>query len=232
VYPSGKKAPAITKRMHPSRRGGHPYGLKDAAKWHEGCTHPAIADTHRASWPWASRHLDVPFGPEARGHAACWTPASRHTEVPFRELRTPPWPSWSRGNDEKDASLGGKACGHRAASTPASEGKAHRFADSREACALIDVPMSWRAPAIDEQGYDRAVRRDPRVRLHRRRSWTHLQSSNVRRRIFDVPAFASDCRKMIFVPSLLHWLSATTIPSVVSCWTFVASAFISVSSLE
>src|ERR1700722_10997136 len=102
-------APAITKRMHPSRRGGHPYGLKDAAKWHEGCTHPAIADTHRASWPWASRHLDVPFGQEACGHAACWTPASRHTEVPFRELRTPPWPSWSRGNDEQDGSLGGNA---------------------------------------------------------------------------------------------------------------------------
>src|SRR5580698_7897858 len=139
--------------MHPSRRGGHPYGLKDAAKWHEGCTHPAIADTHRASWPWASRHLDVPFGPEACGHAACWTPASRHTEVPFRQLRTPHGPSWSQGNDEKDASLGGKARGHRAASTPASEGNARRFADSREACALIDVPMSRRAPAIDEEGY-------------------------------------------------------------------------------
>src|SRR5580704_1420200 len=167
------KAPATTKRMHPSRRGGHPYGLKDAAKWHEGCTHPAIADTHRASWPWACRHEDVPFGPEACGHAACWTPASRHTAVPFRELRTPPWPSWSRGNDEKDASLGGKACGHRAASTPASEGKAHRFADSREACALIDVPMSRRAPAIDEEGRClRALRyryrRESRARSPRR----------------------------------------------------------------
>ena len=85
-----RSAPAIAKRMHPSRRGGHPYGLKDAAKWHEGCTHPAIADTHRASWPWASRHEDVPSGPEACGHAACWTSASSHTEVPFRELRTPP----------------------------------------------------------------------------------------------------------------------------------------------
>ena len=66
----------------------------------------------------------------------------------------------------------------------------------------------------------------------RRRSSTQWQSSNVRRRIFVVPAYGSVCRKMIFVPSLLHWLSATTIPSVVSCRTFVASAFISVSSLE
>ena len=36
---------AIIKRMHPSGRGGHPYGLKDTAKWHKGCSHPAIADT-------------------------------------------------------------------------------------------------------------------------------------------------------------------------------------------
>src|SRR5580698_10895274 len=40
-------------------------GLKDAAKWHEGCTRPAIADTHRASWLRASRHEDRPMGPEA-----------------------------------------------------------------------------------------------------------------------------------------------------------------------
>ena len=98
------------------------------------------------------QHEDVPFGPEVCGHAACWTPASRHTEVPFRELRTPPWASWSQGNDVKDVSLGGEGCGHRVASTLASEGKAHRSADSREGCALIDVPVSRRAPAIDEEG--------------------------------------------------------------------------------
>jgi hypothetical protein len=43
--------------------------------------------------------------------------------------------------------------GHRVASTAASEGKAHRFADRARPCALIDVRMSRRAPAIDEEGY-------------------------------------------------------------------------------
>src|SRR5580698_3934921 len=67
-------------------------GLKDAAKWHEGCTRPAIADTHRASWLRASRHEDRPMGLEACGHAAWWTPASRLKEPRLRESPTPMGP--------------------------------------------------------------------------------------------------------------------------------------------
>jgi hypothetical protein len=83
---------AIVKRMHPSGRGGHPYGLKDIAKWHEGCSHPAVADTHRASWLQASRHKDLPFDLEASSHAARWAQASGREEAPFRGLRTPMGP--------------------------------------------------------------------------------------------------------------------------------------------
>ena len=83
---------AITKRMHPSGRGGHPYGLKDAANTYEGCTHPAIAEAHQGSWLRASRREALPLGLEACGHAPRWTSSSRHEEAPFRESRTPMGP--------------------------------------------------------------------------------------------------------------------------------------------
>src|SRR3984957_11250073 len=128
---------------------------------------------------------------------------------------------------------------HPAVNVGADRGHGARFGAARDG---DQVGAEVCASAARRSETVRAAQRKPRFRAPLRRTplygyralaaWTQWQSSNVRRRIFDVPAFASLCRKMIFVPSLLHWLSATTIPSVVSCWTFVASAFISVSSLE
>jgi hypothetical protein len=70
LYPSGMIDVRDHQRMHPSGRRGHPYGLKDTAKWHEGCPHPAIADTHQGSWPQPSRPRDRSLGLEACGHVA------------------------------------------------------------------------------------------------------------------------------------------------------------------
>jgi hypothetical protein len=45
---------ALTRRIHPSGRGGHRYSVKDAAKCHEGCTRPAMR---------------TPIGPHGYGQA-------------------------------------------------------------------------------------------------------------------------------------------------------------------
>ena len=127
-------------------------GLKDAAKWHEGCTRPAIADTHRASWLRASRHEDRPMGPEARGHAAWWTPPSRHKEPPLRESPTPMGP---HGHEETTRRT------RRSRERPAAVGS-HRFREATRRCTASRVapghaPSSTRrsalrAPAIPEEG--------------------------------------------------------------------------------
>src|SRR5580698_3405245 len=123
MQPSGMKDVPIPRSWTPIGPHGHGHAARGCALWPGGLWPCGLLDTRK------------------QAHGGTLSPVA-----------DTPWPSWSQGNDEKDASLGGKTCGHRVASTPASEGKAHRFADSREACALIDVPMRRRAPAIDEEG--------------------------------------------------------------------------------
>ena len=100
------RCPQSPKRT-PSLRARRTFtGLKDTAKWHEGCTRPAIADTPRASRLRASRHEDLPSARRPvtmrpDGHTrkqAQGTTLSRVAETHG--------PSWARGNDEKDGSLG------------------------------------------------------------------------------------------------------------------------------
>jgi hypothetical protein len=92
VYPRGMIGVRDHQKDTSLRARRTSIGLKDAAKWHEGCTRPAIADTigphgygqaGARLCPWARR----PVAMRPDGH-----PASRRKEPPFRESRTPMGP--------------------------------------------------------------------------------------------------------------------------------------------
>src|SRR3984957_16885447 len=116
--------------MYPSRDRGHPSGVMATGK-------PARGSTRGPGGLWSCGLTDT-------GEQTQETTRSRVADTHG--------PSWARGNDEKDASLLGKGCGHRVGSIPGSDGKVHRFEDRARPCALIDAPISRRAPAIPEEG--------------------------------------------------------------------------------
>ena len=101
-------------------------GLKEAAKWHEGCTHPADRGHPSGLMAAGKPAPGIPMGPEAvamrpDGHRRAGT-----RDHPFAG-RGHPWALMGTRKRREGRVARGKASDHRVASIPGNDGKVHRF---------------------------------------------------------------------------------------------------------